>query len=369
MMSDKLPSWFPAHAPIYDISKTYLENAQYGPFFMAPFPERKWPSREKWKTFFDHPIASPIGIAAGPLLNSRWVDLASKLGYDILTYKTIRSGPYPAHPLPNMLYIQTDGMLKSDTAPPLQTASSPPSKIENLAVTNSFGMPSMSREFLMEDIPKARQCLQKGQVLVVSVVGTPGLDHGFLEDFVEVACFAKECGASIIEANFSCPNVDKRDGCLYTSPQIVTEFASAIAKAIHPIPLILKVGVFLSAQHMKDVMEAAAKSGVRGLSGINTLSRTVLNSQGQPALGTNRFTSGICGGPIRDVALQFVQQAAEINKKETLGLTLIGVGGVTLAAHFDLFLEAGADIAQTATGMMWDPYLALRYHQLHGEPV
>ena len=41
-----------------------------------------------------------------------------------------------------------------------------------------------------------------------------------------------------------------------------------------------------------------------------------------------------------------------------------------LPEHFDAFLEAGADIATTATGMMWDPYLALRYHErkAHAKP-
>ena len=31
--------------------------------------------------------------------------------------------------------------------------------------------------------------------------------------------------------------------------------------------------------------------------------------------------------------------------------------------HFALFLDAGADIVQSATGMMWDPYLAMRHHE------
>ena len=30
--------------------------------------------------------------------------------------------------------------------------------------------------------------------------------------------------------------------------------------------------------------------------------------------------------------------------------------------QFDQFLKAGASVAMSATGMMWDPFLALRYH-------
>jgi dihydroorotate dehydrogenase (NAD+) catalytic subunit len=208
--------------------------------------------------------------------------------------------------------------------------------------------------------------LVDGQVMVVSVVGTVRQNCTFLEDFVQAARLAKEAGAKIIEANFSCPNVDKSEGCLYMSAETVADIGAALVKAIAPIPLIIKVGTFSSQAQMRDVFCAAARAGIRAVSGINTVSMPVVDAHGQPALGA-RSTSGICGGPIRQVALHYIKQAAEVNRREKLDLTLIGVGGITLAEHFDQFLHAGADIAMSATGMMWDPYLALRYHQKHGK--
>ena len=199
--------------------------------------------------------------------------------------------------------------------------------------------------------------------MVVSVVGTPRSEISFLEDFVAAALLAKECGAKIIEANFSCPNVDKSAGCLYMSPTTVYEIGSAIVKAIHPIPLIIKMGTSSSSDQMRDVMIAAARAKIRSIAGINTISMSVVDTTGSPALGAQRTTSGICGGPIRSAALHFIQEAAQINRREKLDLTLIGVGGITLPEHFTLFLEAGAHFAMSATGMMWDPYLAARYHQ------
>ncbi len=111
------------------------------------------------------------------------------------------------------------------------------------------------------------------------------------------------------------------------------------------------------------MMIAAARSGVRAIAGINTVSMQVKDEQGQPALGQSRLTSGVCGGPIRKLALHFTEQCHAINAKEKLDLTLIVCGGITLPEHFDQFLHAGADIATSATGMMWDPYLAARYHE------
>ncbi len=361
MISDNLLEWFPRNPPIYDIHKTYVENAQQGPFFVGKIPQRN--RVDTGKDFLGYPIASAVGVPAGPLLNARWVKLAAELGYDVLTYKTIRSEAYPAHPLPNMVYVNTCGMLSAGaSSSPVTLVDAPSSYIEDLAVTNSFGMPSMSPSFLQEDIPKAKSYLRKGQVLVVSIVGTERQDLSFTEDFVRAALLAKECGAPIIEANFSCPNVDKKAGCLYMSPEVVLEMGSRLVKAIAPIPLIIKVGLFSSKAGLRDVMISAAKAGIRGVSGINTISRSVVNDQGVPALGATRLSSGICGGPIRKEALAFMQDAAEINVEEKLGLTLIGVGGITLPEHFSAFFQAGADVAMTATGMMWDPFLALRFH-------
>ena len=155
-------SWYPNHPPIYDIQKSYEENAADGPFFSATIPNRTWPPEEKWIDFLGYPVASPIGVPAGPLLTSRWIALAGALGYDIPIYKTIRSKAHPAHPLPNMVYVDTHGMIDpARRQEPARLVTTPSPQIEHLAVTNSFGMPSKSPTFLQEDIPKANASLKK----------------------------------------------------------------------------------------------------------------------------------------------------------------------------------------------------------------
>ena len=147
------------------------------------------------------------------------------------------------------------------------------------------------------------------------------------------------------------------------SPDTVYEFAKKISKAVHPIPLLIKVGVFPNHPLMKSMFSAAARGGAQGICGLNAVSMEVTDSRGHPALGEHRKTSGVCGGAIRAQALHFLRAASEIIREDRLGLVLLGCGGITLPEHFDEFFHAGAQIALSATGMMWDPYLALRYHQ------
>src|SRR5258705_62835 len=51
------------------------------------------------------PLNSSLGIAAGPLLNSKWVEAYARLGFDVLTYATVRSTFQAAYPLPNIRHV------------------------------------------------------------------------------------------------------------------------------------------------------------------------------------------------------------------------------------------------------------------------
>lgn len=138
--------------------------------------------------------------------------------------------------------------------------------MDKLAITNSFGMPSKSREYLQADIPLANSLLKEGQVMIVSVVGTPSNtgNHSedytnFVKDFAETAAFAKSCGAKIIEANFSCPNVVTGEGSIYHSVQSVKDIATHIVNSIGDTPFIIKVGTYKEKQLMEDIFKASAQ--------------------------------------------------------------------------------------------------------------
>lgn len=340
--------------PIYDIRKTYLENATQGPFFTGEIP--KFDPLANPIDFLGYKLNSPLGVPAGPLLNSKWISLAAELGFDLPTYKTIRSFPYPGHSLPNIVFIEKISKEKARQIDCSVDAAT-------VSITNSFGMPSMSPEFLMQDIEKANASLKNGQVMIVSIVGSQNRGISFLDDFIRSAQLARAAGAKIIEANFSCPNVDKEEGSLYTSSETVYEYVKKIATAIRPIPLLIKVGTFSTREQMRNVFIAAAKAGCSGICGINSVSMEVVDAKGNPALGPSRGTSGVCGSAIRDDAIRFMKEATTIKRAEKLDLALLGCGGIMSPEHFTSMLDAGAQIAMSATGMMWDPLLAIRYRK------
>lgn len=341
---------------LYNPKITFEENFTNGPFFDGEIPARSFPPESAWIDFLGHKIASRLGVPAGPAMNSNWVELFAKLGADVIVYKTIRTQRYPCHPLPNVTFVDASLNLKNLDTPLIAIEK------ETTGITNSFGMPSKDPEFLRTDIKKAKESLKPGQLLIVSAVGTPRPGEDFTADFVQAVTLAKEYGGEVVEANFSCPNVCTGEGSLYTNPQTVKDLGGKLVEALGNTPLILKIGFFRDQKIMRQVFIAAAEAGVKGISGLNSVAMKVVDESGAPALGPDRPTSGVCGSPIRELALQFVRDARQIINEEKLNLALIGVGGVTEPEHFQNLLDAGADLAMSATGMMWDPYLAQKFH-------
>ena len=149
----------------YDIGKSYQENYDGGPsFFSIPPDLLEVPP----KNFLGLPVRSRIGIAAGLLLNSSWIHGYAQRGFDLLTYKTVRSSYRPCYPLPNWVFVEA----AADEPGTYYVVDEPPADPAAISSSVCFGMPSMAPEVWRNDIRKAKDGLENGQILIVSVVAT-----------------------------------------------------------------------------------------------------------------------------------------------------------------------------------------------------
>ena len=352
-----------AEIVLYDMNASFAENYAKGPHIEGTIPLRKMPDKQEWYSFLGHSIASRIGIPACCIMTSKGIALAARLGFDILTYKTIRSIVVPEPPLPHICYVDCNCPITADTIGSIVNESrQPPQKADYIALSNSFGIISSSLDLITNDIICARNSLQEGQVLIVSIFGSEQENRSMIEDFVFIAKIAYCAAAHIIEVNLSCPNVGCKEP-MYKNSVLVYQIIHAITQAIPDCPLIAKVGLFYDKQNMKEMFYAACKGGARGICGINSVPMEVVNNENTPIFGESRRVSGVSGMPIRDIALQFVKDAREIIEQENLDLALLATGGVTTAEHFQEFLNAGADVVLSATGTIHNPYIACEYHQ------
>lgn len=350
---------------MYDPAKTYQDNFDNGPFgeFAAPMTYTN-PRIPMTETFLGIQVFSRFGIPAGPLLNSKYVVAALAKGFDVVTYKTQRSTTFEVNPFPNVLYVDVDGDLTLEKASqPLVGRTTTTADDKDLTITNSFAMPSAGPEFWMTDLKRAISVAGRGQLVIMSVVGTikPGFTADqYYDDFAEVTKLATQAGARVVEINFSCPNV-ATEGVLCYTPSAVAEIAKRCKAVAKTVPLIAKIGYF--APDQQELLETIVKTlapYMGAISAINTISAPVVDEHGNQALpGPNRLTSGMCGAGIKWAGLDMVRRLAALRTKLHLDYEIVGVGGVMTPADFQEYRAAGADLVQSATGAMWNAELAI----------
>ena len=350
--------------PTYDVSKSYDWNYQNGPRFDSPYPPV---SEETSKIpFVGYRLNSRLGVAAGPLLNSRWIKTYAELGFDILSYKTVRTQERPSNPIPNCVFVETLGQLTDDRlSQTLRVIDQQPVNIRDISITNSFGVPSKDPSEWQEDVQRAKGYLNEGQVLVVSTLGSSEIypdTPSFLRDFARSAALAREAGADIVELDLSCPNSNAKEGMVYLDPELSGSISKAAKTELGPIPLFIKLGNFTKRSQFEEVIKENAPY-VDGVVGINTVKMTVLKEDDQPAI-PGRPQSGVCGSGIKSSALQFVNWLCEIRKQNRYDFVIIGVGGIMTPEDVEVFLKTGIDAVEVATAAMWDPYLAYRYRRM-----
>ena len=342
--------------PRYDPRFSYDWNYDRAPEpAQVEFP----PIAGSW-TFCGLDAASPLGVPAGPLLNGRWVLYYASLGFDVLTYKTVRSSERPCYPLPNLLPVAT-GPLRGGEA----TRSASATMQGSWAV--SFGMPSKAPAIWRVDVDQTRTRLEKDKILCVSVVGTVPEDwtiDELADDYALCARWAVESGADCIEANFSCPNVATCDGQLYQNHESAKCVAERVQAAVDGTPFLIKIG------HMTDRAKAAqlvtaVAPFASALSMTNSVATSVRSPSGELYFGGQ--PRGICGEATRDASIEQTRLFAEIVAARAPHLRIIGVGGARTAQDVRDYLRAGAESVQIATAAMVDPLVAVRIRQNWGQ--
>ncbi|MEZ6123051.1 MAG: hypothetical protein R3C49_07740 [Planctomycetaceae bacterium] len=304
------------------------------------------------------PVASPLGIAAGPLLNSGWLLQAANEGFDILVYKTVRSQARSCYPLPNLVPVDIPNELTGD-----QVLQASATMSGSWAV--SFGMPSQSSDVWTADVQFARRHLPAGKVLVVSVVGTqdPTITdprqslEALADDFALCARMAVESGADGIEANFSCPNVSTTDGQLYQNPEAAGLVSQRIRNAIGQTPLVLKIGRVTRIEEAAALVQHTAAT-IHGLAMTNSVTARVCDESGRQLFGGER--RGICGDAIRTASLEQTTMFRKLLQDRHRHLDLIGVGGISTFEHVQEYLAAGAQSVGIATAAMRIPNLGVQ---------
>jgi len=317
-----------------------------------------------------HTVNFPFGISASILTrNAKTIAFYAARGFDILTSKTVRSIKRDPHPTPYWVFIRSNDIDK--VKPPFEERIVGedrhywPNDPRYAAMANSFGIPSPEPGIWQREVAEAKQSLHAGQILIVSVTAspTPGdrSEKTLIDDFVRVAVQAKEAGADIVEANYSCPNTPgDPTGELYQDLELSGKVSAAIARALADTPLFVKIGYLDEPLLAKFVRHNRAY--IRGIVAINTISMSVVSPSGAQLFpGSGRERAGIYGVAIRPWAHEVVRNLVAIREQEKAEneFAIIAVGGVNTSRDIYDYLNLGADAVESCTAAYLNPYLAI----------
>lgn len=345
---------------LYDITKSFEENSTFGPFWDGKFPKVR--NRRK-TTFLGFSLNSQFGIPSCPLtVNARFIGIVSRLGFDLLTYKSIRSVEWHGNAFPHWFYVnapsETDIKKKKEFM-----ASSTSFSGQEPSMVNSFGIHSVKPQYWQEDVRRAQKSLLPGQLLILSMQMTriPGVK--IIEDARRLARLAKDAGARVVEINFACPNTDEGRGMIFDDIILAPRACEAMKKILGPTPLFVKVGFYKDENTIRKILKRT-KGVISGVSTVNTYPGKIVDKKGKDAF-PERPWGGISGAVIRKLALK--QAKTFVAFKNELGLknlVIIGIGGVTRPNHINQYFDLGVDAVQSAVGAFADPYLAYKYKKI-----
>jgi dihydroorotate dehydrogenase (NAD+) catalytic subunit len=217
---------------------------------------------------------------------------------------------------------------------------------------NAIGLQNPGvEEFVAKDGPFIAAA---GAPVIVSVAGKS------VEEFAQVTLRVRDLpGVVAIEANISCPNVERRNQVFACHPDQAAEVIGSMTRLTR-LPVFAKLTADVT--DIVAVAEACVRAGAHGLSLINTLLGMAIDVESfRPRLGA--VTGGLSGPAIRPVAIRCVYQVAQALP----GVPIIGIGGIISAADAVEFLLAGAWAVQVGTANFYEPEVLINVARGIGE--
>jgi dihydroorotate dehydrogenase len=278
---------------------------------------------------------NPVGLAAGMDKDGEHIDGLAALGFGFLEVGAVTPRPQAGNPAPRMFRLsQAD------------------------AIINRLGFNSRGVDAFVENVKRAR----RGGILGVNIgknADTP--NERAIEDYT--ACLRKVYPhASFVTANVSSPNTKNlRD--LQRADEIDAFLAALAAERDRlagqhgrRVPLAVKVSPDLDDAGIEAVADRIAARGIDAVIATNT----TVSRLGVEHLPSAREAGGLSGAPLKARATAVV---GKLRRALPSRVAIIGVGGIASAADAREKLDAGANLVQLYTALVY------RGPQLVGEIV
>lgn len=185
------------------------------------------------------------------------------------------------------------------------------------------------------------------KVIVASIMGKNE------DEWCELAGKCEKAGASVIECNFSCPNMEDSDlgSTIGQSEELVERFTRTVKRGTS-LPVLAKLTPNIT--DMVPIALAAKRGGADGIAAINTINSitgvNIFTLVAEPAVQGKSIIGGYSGPAVKPIALRFISELA--NCAELEGMHISGMGGIETWVDALEFILLGAGSLQVTTAVM-----------------
>jgi dihydroorotate dehydrogenase len=268
---------------------------------------------------------NPVGLAAGLDKDGEHIDGLASLGFGFLEVGAVTPRPQPGNPAPRVFRLA-----------------------QAEALINRLGFNSRGVDAFVENIRRPHP----GAIVGVNIgknADTP--NERAHEDYI--ACLRKVYPhAAFVTANVSSPNTknlrelqraDDLDGFLSALAAERDRLATQHGKRV---PLAVKISPDLDDAGIDALADRIAARGIDAVIATNT----TVSRQGVEHLPASREQGGLSGAPLKARATAVV---AKLRRALPSSVAIIGVGGIASAADAREKLDAGANLVQLYTALVY----------------
>jgi dihydroorotate dehydrogenase len=273
---------------------------------------------------------NPVGLAAGFDKDGKHVEGLACLGFGFVEVGTVTPLPQDGNPQPRLFRLPADR-----------------------ALINRMGFNNEGLEALASRLRLLREKGVPGGLIVGGNIGknkaTPNedADQDYLKGFEALFPWV-----DYFVVNVSSPNTPNLRALQEKEPlmRLLSLLQEQNGLKTAPKPILLKIAPDLTTEQLNDVAEIIAATRLDGVIATNTtISREGLQTPETEvsAMGAG----GVSGVPVRDRSTEVIRYLREKLGPKTV---IMGVGGIDSAASAREKLEAGADLIQVYTGMIYE---------------
>jgi dihydroorotate dehydrogenase len=270
-----------------------------------------------------------LGLAAGLDKNGRCIDGLGAMGFGFIEVGTVTPLPQPGNPRPRIFRL-----------PQAQ------------ALINRLGFNNQGLQAFVANVQRAHSFRRAGGIVGLNIGKNAATPIERAADDYLLGLEGVFPHADYVTVNISSPNTQNLralqsdaalDALLAALQQRRMQLQAAQRRQV---PMFVKIAPDLDEDQVRLIAATLRRHGIDGVIATNTtLQRDAV--LGQPHAAE---IGGLSGAPLRNAADRVIRQ---LRTELGPGFPIIGVGGVLSAADAPAKLDAGADLVQLYTGLIY----------------